>query len=57
MTGGDGTMSVHAPASVVIPTLNEIAHIGGLIDHLLSEPGRDGGRDTGRRRRQPRRHP
>jgi succinoglycan biosynthesis protein ExoA len=38
MTGGDGTMSVHAPASVVIPTLNEIAHIGGLIDHLLSEP-------------------
>lgn len=32
-------MSLSGPASVIIPTLNEIAHIEGLLAHLLAEPG------------------
>ncbi len=31
-------MTVSGPASVVIPTLNEIAHIEDLLTHLLAEP-------------------
>jgi len=31
-------MSIAGPACVIIPTLNEIAHIEGLLAHLLAEP-------------------
>jgi succinoglycan biosynthesis protein ExoA len=31
-------MTLYGPAAVVIPTLNEIAHIEGLLAHLLAEP-------------------
>ena len=31
-------MTQYGPAAVVIPTLNEIAHIEGLLWHLLAEP-------------------
>ncbi len=31
-------MTTLGPACVVIPTLNEIDHIEGLLDHLLAEP-------------------
>ena len=50
-------MNALGPACVVIPTLNEIAHIGGLLAHLLAEPPEvvgailvaDGGSEDGTR--------
>ncbi len=50
-------MTALGPACVVIPTLNEIAHIEGLLAHLLAEPSEavgavlvaDGGSEDGTR--------
>ncbi|HLZ79884.1 MAG TPA: glycosyltransferase family 2 protein [Sphingomonas sp.] len=50
-------MTALGPACVVIPTLNEIAHIDGLLAHLLAEPPEvvgailvaDGGSEDGTR--------